>query len=1662
MKSYIKITIFVLAIISFSLNIAAQSIIYSEKFTAGIGYCPGEPQYDNWGAFRNQLDTNTFFFTSVTIKGDFDPVGLTCTDLIMVKQMAGSLKDGIPGDWVFGVDSFHVGITCFIGCALPGDAVEFTVTGADCNCIDPGYTVRPCIGNESWGGINGPTCLAASQIMTVEFTYVVYCNPTYTNPCSSLDFIDGVVISDLSNLSTGCNGNADNFIFYNSMAANVALGLTYPITLTPSTSSAQGFGVWMDFNGNGDFADAGDFVLSVPAGIVPVTNSITIPMSASLGDTRMRVRSIVGATPVAGDFCNNQTSGETEDYVLSIKEYATDVGVIAITAPAPCGILSSTETVTITIENFGVDTQDTIPVSYTMNGSPAIKDTLFATLASGSTASYSFVSTQDMSALGSYIFNAWTELVGDGDISNDSVNGYTSEHKQICCIPAFQNDCSSDDYIDGVVFAGVNNNSTGCNGNPDNFIYYANDTAIVSTSNSFNITLTPSSVFNQGFGVWIDYNIDGDFDDAGEFVYSSPPTLVPVVGSINIPGTALMGNSIMRVRCIYGTTPIASNNCDDQTFGETEDYNIKIRPPASIDAGITLISSPVSGCGLQSNELVTVDVLNYGLDTIFGLDVYYAINGGTPVMESISDTIPPSSFITHTFSVNADLSGLGTYLFKSWTDLNNDTVYMNDTLFNYQVLNDGVIIACPSLTTLTDDFEGEALCGTGLFACNPDGACSLSGNWQNANGDDIDWSINQGPTPSGNTGPQVDNTTSTASGKYIYAETSSCNGMEVILESPCINLAFMNSPYISFYYHMFGTNMGDLYLEVDTGVGYTALFSLSGQQQTLQTNPWLEADVDLSAYSTGIVKLRFRGLTGTGFMSDMALDDIRIYDSISQPADVGVIDIISPNSGYVLGCSEILSVKVKNFGTVSQDTIPIAFSVNGNPAIRDTIYENLDPNNELDFSFLTPLDLSQVGSYNISSWTELPGDLVQCNDSIVDYLVVSDSNIVLGTGVNANDTLNYPAPYGNSNTCSRHQMMIRASELAGFSAGNINSLGFNVKSANGAILKDFEIKMKLTSDLSVTSNFDNSGFTTVWGAQDFSEIDGWNMHVFGTPFYWDGLSNILIETCFCNGISNSSNNAEMFYTNTSFPSTIFQYTDIDSNHCLNSSLGFTAYSRPDIRLDLQQNLPPNASFGANFLLGCPGESIQFSDSSLNFPTCWYWDFGDGASDSVQNPIHTYVDTGYFTVTLVAYNIYGADTAIYTNFIEIKVGASIASCQPVVTNSSNDIGIYSVQFNGINNTTGSLVQEYHDYSCSYFTTILIGSKHTFSIETGPSWNENVRVWIDFDNNTIFNDTTELVMSSDDKLQYHSLEYIFKQNAVTDTMLRMRVSSDYTGGPSPLSCSNIEFGQCEDYGVYFETSTNKPEADYNFSFIDPCNGIIQFTDFSSFFPDSLYWDFGDGNTAVGDTVTNTYTPGLYQVTLIATNSYGSDTTTQTVFVDSVYAQFSFPSDSVNPGVVVSYTNTSYGANNWSWDFGDSGTSSIQNPLHAYDSAGTYTIWLLVTNTATGCMDSISQQIVVFDPPPPDTTIGVEYLAKDFVIDINPIPSGGILNVDFETDDVRELSISICDITGKDIYYKDLFVRKIHSEIIDLTLESKGVYFVKISDRNGLLRVRKIVLE
>jgi MAM domain. len=196
-----------------------------------------------------------------------------------------------------------------------------------------------------------------------------------------------------------------------------------------------------------------------------------------------------------------------------------------------------------------------------------------------------------------------------------------------------------------------------------------------------------------------------------------------------------------------------------------------------------------------------------------------------------------------------------------------------------------------SLFPINYDIQGEAPCPTGCQS-----PCPLSGDWINSISDGTDWTVNFTGTSSGATGPLNDNTFQDPGGLYLYVETSSpCSGgIEAILESQCINLDSIGAPFISFYYHMYGATMGDLYLEIYDGSTWSLLLALSGQQQIAQTDGWIMADVDLTSYS-GIVQLRFRGVTGTSYTSDMAIDDIKIYDKI--PNDVGAVVLSTPLSG---------------------------------------------------------------------------------------------------------------------------------------------------------------------------------------------------------------------------------------------------------------------------------------------------------------------------------------------------------------------------------------------------------------------------------------------------------------------------------------------------------------------------------------------------------------------------------------------------------------------------------------------------------------------------------------------------------------------------------------------------------------------------------------------
>jgi PKD repeat protein len=462
---------------------------------------------------------------------------------------------------------------------------------------------------------------------------------------------------------------------------------------------------------------------------------------------------------------------------------------------------------------------------------------------------------------------------------------------------------------------------------------------------------------------------------------------------------------------------------------------------------------------------------------------------------------------------------------------------------------------------------------------------------------------------------------------------------------------------------------------------------------------------------------------------------------------------------------------------------------------------------------------------------------------------------------------------------------------------------------------------------------------------------------------------------------------------------------------------------------------------ADINVSCLGGPVKFSDLSSNYPNAWYWDFGDGNTDTIQNPIHVYTDTGTYTVMMVVFNNNGSDTIIYPDLIHIQNGATIASCNSEVVDINNDLGIYHVGLSSINNTTGNLQESYSDYSCVAFTILLAGSKNTLSVETGPQWEEDVRAWIDYNNDGVFDDLTELVLSSDSVLQYHSGEFFIPQGIVLDTMLRMRIISDYSGLGSMGPCDTLFYGQSEDYGIIIQASNLPPVAAFNYTITDPCEGTVEFADDSEYFPDTWSWDFGDGNSGSGSSSTHTFGAGSFDVMLIASNSFGADTVSTLIVIDSINAAFMNPGDTLQLGTSYLFLNESYGSDTWTWDFGDGNASSVEFPTHTYTVPGNNIVWLYCVNSITGCSDSVSQAVFVEDLP----IIGIEQNSINDHIAVYPSPSNGEIYFQYSFQGVKPITLSIRNIAGQLVYEDKLVLKNTGNRKINLSELPKGVYLL-----------------
>jgi hypothetical protein len=234
----------------------------------------------------------------------------------------------------------------------------------------------------------------------------------------------------------------------------------------------------------------------------------------------------------------------------------------------------------------------------------------------------------------------------------------------------------------------------------------------------------------------------------------------------------------------------------------------------------------------------------------------------------------PDSTTSFEFSETIDLSLAGTVLFKTWAELPGDQNKANDTL----ACQLETISSTAVQSGYVQSFDSWTKCNSApvceLYSC------PLEQEWNNIpNGqlDQHDWRTYAGTTPTSATGPDVDHTTGTSSGKYLYLEpTMNCLNKSANLITPALDLTGSSHPVVSLWVHAYGADMGSLHADIFDGSVVTeeVVPPVTGNKG----NQWKQLQIDLLPWAGKMISLRVRGVTSCKDKGDLAIDDFMLSE----------------------------------------------------------------------------------------------------------------------------------------------------------------------------------------------------------------------------------------------------------------------------------------------------------------------------------------------------------------------------------------------------------------------------------------------------------------------------------------------------------------------------------------------------------------------------------------------------------------------------------------------------------------------------------------------------------------------------------------------------------------------------------------------------------------
>ena len=434
-----------------------------------------------------------------------------------------------------------------------------------------------------------------------------YCMPSYSWDCNGDKFWD-FSLANIVGQSNNCDaGGFSDWTSYSFADVNVNAGSTYTLSVNTSSTGLAGdaaVGAWIDYNQNAIFENSEFTYLGFGSGL-SYSNTLTVPVTAATGSVRMRLKldaNYASAATVLDPCDNNNFSSYGQ-----ILDYKVNITAAPACSGAPnAGDAISTETAvcqnvpyTLDLINNSVASNITYQWQSSPNGTAwtnlgIVQNTIpYSVLTQSVTTYYRCISTCTTSA----------------PISSTSTPVVVTQNLPTTCYCTPATVSCVNTSISNIMFVTLSDNPV-CD-MMSGYIFNSTNTVTINANQSYTISTTFNSQATAYLGAWIDYNQDGIFDSNEYSDLGNGPSGT-LTGTINIPFTALAGNTRMRFKTesAFTNAPIL-NPCTSSNFdGQTLDY------PVYINAVTPCTGAPNAGDATSSvsticeNRPFTLDLVN--------------------------------------------------------------------------------------------------------------------------------------------------------------------------------------------------------------------------------------------------------------------------------------------------------------------------------------------------------------------------------------------------------------------------------------------------------------------------------------------------------------------------------------------------------------------------------------------------------------------------------------------------------------------------------------------------------------------------------------------------------------------------------------------------------------------------------------------------------------------------------------------------------------------------------------------------------------------------------------------------------------------------------------------------------------------------------------------